>query len=155
MKKETPRNASGKAKTTPDKPAKPAKSAAKKPAAAPAKPKKETLEEKTKRVALELISQLPSELRAQASKVTILVKKRPGPDMDEFLMGVFEGPTLEEMGEGGYNIPPRITLFSQNIWEESEDDPQAFEEEVRVTLYHELGHFLGLDEDELEERGLG
>ncbi len=125
------------------------------PSSKPAKPKEETLQDKTKRIALDLIKKLPPELREPASEVLIVVKKRPTGDMDEFLMGLFEGPTLEEFREGGFEFPPRITLFSQNIWEESENDPQAFEEEVRVTLYHELGHFLGLDEDDLEQRELG
>ena len=37
----------------------------------------------------------------------------------------------------------------------AEDDPDTFREEVRITFLHELGHLLGLDEEDLDVRGLG
>jgi predicted Zn-dependent protease with MMP-like domain len=48
----------------------------------------------------------------------------------------------------------RITLFLDNIWDEAQADVQTFRDEVRATVLHELGHFLGLTEDELFDRDL-
>jgi predicted Zn-dependent protease with MMP-like domain len=42
----------------------------------------------------------------------------------------------------------------ENLRDEAEDDPTRFRQEVRTTLLHEIGHFLGLDEDGLSDRGL-
>jgi predicted Zn-dependent protease with MMP-like domain len=43
----------------------------------------------------------------------------------------------------------------ENIWEYVEMDEQDYLDEVGTTFLHELGHYLGWDEDEIEERGLG
>ena len=51
-------------------------------------------------------------------------------------------------------MPPQIILFLQNLWVFVRGDEALFREEVRTTLLHELGHYLGLDEDDLTERGL-
>ena len=51
-------------------------------------------------------------------------------------------------------MPPQILLFVENIWDFAEGDEDVFCEEVRVTYYHELGHYLGLEEDELNLAGL-
>jgi predicted Zn-dependent protease with MMP-like domain len=45
-------------------------------------------------------------------------------------------------------------LYLENILELSEGDVEFFREDVRDTFLHELGHYLGLDEDDLTERGL-
>jgi predicted Zn-dependent protease with MMP-like domain len=45
-------------------------------------------------------------------------------------------------------------LFLENLWDFAEGDEKIFCEEVQTTFLHELGHFFGLDEDDLTERGL-
>ena len=44
-------------------------------------------------------------------------------------------------------------LFRSNLMRMAHDR-EAMQEELRVTLLHEIGHFLGLDEEDLERRGL-
>ena len=51
-------------------------------------------------------------------------------------------------------MPAQIILFLGNLWEFAGQEEAAFRQEVRTTLLHELGHYLGLDEDDLMERGL-
>jgi len=51
-------------------------------------------------------------------------------------------------------MPSQIILFLENLWDFAESDENVFCEEVHTTFLHELGHFLGLDEDDLTERGL-
>ena len=49
---------------------------------------------------------------------------------------------------------PQIILFLENLWDFAEGEEEIFREEIHTTYLHELGHYLGLDEDELIERGL-
>jgi predicted Zn-dependent protease with MMP-like domain len=65
---------------------------------------------------------------------------------------LFTGPEFAD--EGNVPLPPQIILFLENIWDFSEGDEGIFGDEVHTTFLHELGHYLGLDEDELTERGL-
>lgn len=67
-------------------------------------------------------------------------------------LGIFMGAEFAEKGQ--IPMPSQMTLFLQNIWEEAEGDEGFFREEVRTTFLHELGHYLGLEEDDLAERGL-
>jgi predicted Zn-dependent protease with MMP-like domain len=68
-------------------------------------------------------------------------------------LGLFIGSTYGD-GVDPSPIPSQIILFLENLWEQSESDEEDFKEEVRTTLLHELGHYLGWDEDDLMERGL-
>jgi hypothetical protein len=67
-------------------------------------------------------------------------------------LGLFEGPSAMEEADAG--DLPRIRLFLMNLWEWTDRDEQDFRDEVGTTFLHELGHYLGWDEDELIERGL-
>lgn len=104
-----------------------------------------------------LLAELPGDLRARAEEVPVLFYPRPTREMaedgiDEDLLGLFVGANcVEEDAEG---MPAEILLFLDNLWDYAEGDRDAFEEEVRVTYYHELGHYLGLEEDDLSDRGL-
>ena len=49
---------------------------------------------------------------------------------------------------------PRIRLFLDNLWHDSEGHLETYRDEVRITLLHELGHYLGLDEDQVAALGL-
>lgn len=107
-----------------------------------------------------VVRSLPLPLREAASRVAILCFPRPDPslvepDGEEVLLGLFEGETTNASTTEGFNLPPQISLFFENIWDMAEGDPATYREEIRVTLLHELGHYLGLDEEDLDLRGLG
>jgi len=101
---------------------------------------------------------LPLALREKARAVPVLLEEEvPDPLIEEGwpgdLLGFFEGdPVGIPAGEG---TPTRIRLFLANLRAYAGDDAEVFAEEVRVTLLHELGHFLGMEEEDLEERGIG
>lgn len=76
------------------------------------------------------------------------------PGLDEDLLGLFEGASLADPESGTMEEMPRIRLFLDNLWEHSGHDSRRFREEVRTTLLHEIGHFLGLDEDQVAALGL-
>jgi len=65
---------------------------------------------------------------------------------------MYVGDPVDSAEQSG--VPRQILLFLENIWDFAEADPKTFLEEVRITYIHEFGHYLGLDESELEERGL-
>jgi predicted Zn-dependent protease with MMP-like domain len=70
------------------------------------------------------------------------------------LLGLFVGaPNTEASADENAELPPRIFLFQRNL-ERAARDRAALREEIRVTLYHEVGHLLGFDEEGVAEMGL-
>ena len=104
--------------------------------------------------------ELPREMARRAAEVPVVMLARPTKAMvrddgiDPDLLGRFVGPNCAGGGESGDPLPPEILLFLENLWDYADGDEELFREEVRVTYYHELGHYLGLEEDDLEDRGL-
>jgi predicted Zn-dependent protease with MMP-like domain len=101
---------------------------------------------------------LPAAFRAHLDRVAVTVEDLPSeailrdtdPPLDPELLGLFVGHALTESAlDGAGELPPRILLFQRNL-ERFASDPQELRDEIAVTLYHELGHYLGLDEDDLD-----
>jgi predicted Zn-dependent protease with MMP-like domain len=95
----------------------------------------------------EAIHTLPEPLRGAAEEMVIVVEatRQTG------LYGLFEGaPRGAHDAEA---LPPRITIYARAL---AADFPSRAEltSEVRKTLVHEIGHYLGLDESDLAGRGL-
>jgi predicted Zn-dependent protease with MMP-like domain len=110
------------------------------------------------------LSQLPEAFRqAVEQDVPIQVVPRPTPlqlaeleiEENDLLLGLFEGPSLmEQKSELSAIIPARIWLFKEDIEDISENAADLVEQ-VRITLLHELGHYFGMDEDDLDRVGYG
>lgn len=104
-------------------------------------------------------SRLPSELREASEPVVILYQNMPDQAVldqgfEPDLLGLFEGASRLEADPHASDPPPRIILYLDNLWDLAEGDPETFADEVRTTYLHELGHFLGFDEDDLSLRDL-
>ena len=103
---------------------------------------------------------LPPEIRELADKVPVLLQRLPSKGfqdegIEDDVMGVFSGsPHGADLREE-QPMPPQIFLYLDNIYDVAEGDMEVFKDEVRLTYLHELGHYFGWDEDDLEERGLG
>jgi len=100
---------------------------------------------------------LPEPLRERTGRLPVTFERIPNADLqadgiEPDTLGLFTGPEFADEGNGP--LPPQIILFLENLWDLADGSEQAFREEVRTTFLHELGHYLGLDEDELTERGL-
>lgn len=104
---------------------------------------------------------LPDRFREHLDEVAVTVEAVPGeeilraeePPLDPELLGLFVGtPRTEKSVFGGNDLPPRILLFQRNL-ERNALDEEELQDEIAITLRHELGHYLGLDEDEIEEAG--
>ena len=103
------------------------------------------------------LAALPKPLRVRAEKLPVAFERQPNADLqadgiEADTLGLFTGPEFAD--EENVPMPPQIILFLENIWDVAEADEKLFRDEVRTTFLHELGHYLGLDEDELTERGL-
>jgi predicted Zn-dependent protease with MMP-like domain len=107
----------------------------------------------------ETLTELPSAFTERLGPVTILVEPRPSRELvesgvDARILGLFEGATSEELS--GADAPlttTRILIFSHNLRAAFEDEAKL-REEVRITVLHEVGHFFGLEEDDMERLGL-
>ena len=113
-------------------------------------------------VARRVMGELPVKWRSRLADVPILVEERPSEELvrdgfDPRALGLFEGPDHAERNGGGTVVSPtRIVLYAANL--AAFVDPSDEEElaaEIEITLLHEIGHYFGLDEDELERIGLG
>ena len=103
------------------------------------------------------LTALPGPLRERAKQLPVTLERIPNAGLqadgiEPDTLGLFTGAEFAE--EGQVPMPPQIILFLENLWDLAEGGEAVFREEVRTTFLHELGHYLGLDEDELTERGL-
>jgi predicted Zn-dependent protease with MMP-like domain len=105
----------------------------------------------------ETLAALPEPLRGRAEKLPVIFECQPNAELQDDgievdTLGLFTGAEFVE--ENNVPLPPQIILYLQNIWDAAETSEKRFREEVRTTFLHELGHYLGLDEYDLIERGL-
>lgn len=105
------------------------------------------------------LRRLPTEVRQVAKSVPICYEARPNQAIVEEgwesdILGLFVGAPYNGGSGDPHPLPPQILLFIENIWDFAEDDVSIFRDEVRLTYLHELGHYLGWDEEEIERRGL-
>lgn len=100
---------------------------------------------------------LPEPLRERAREVPVTFERVPNAGLQADgiaadTLGLFVGPDFAD--EESVPMPPQIILFLDNLWDQAERDEDWFLDEIHTTYLHELGHYLGLDEDDLTERGL-
>jgi predicted Zn-dependent protease with MMP-like domain len=93
---------------------------------------------------------LPSHIASALSNVAVVVEDENPNDPD--LYGYYEGIPLPERGDMAGQLPDRIAIYRRPL-EEDFDDPEELEEEIRITVLHELAHYFGLDEDRISELG--
>lgn len=107
------------------------------------------------------LDSVPEPFAGALDDVAVVVEDAPSPlqrrelglGPGDDVYGVFEGVSRTEWASDWAVIPNKITLFRIAL-EEDFDDPAELEHEVRVTVLHELGHYLGIDESRLHELGV-
>ena len=104
---------------------------------------------------------LPPDLAKLLDNVAIVVEDWPdrstqpdSGDPADTLYGLYEGVPLTERGDSYYGVlPDRITIFrgplERDFWADE------LEEQVRITVVHEIAHYFGFGEEQLEELGWG
>lgn len=113
------------------------------------------------RVLRQVIRELPAMFRESLDNVAIVVEERPpawlleelGIVPGETLYGFYHGIPLPERSvlDSG-NLPDRISLYRAPL-EEDFRDAGELERQIRMTLLHEIGHYFGMDEEDLARFG--
>ena len=113
----------------------------------------------------EALDALPTKFRKRMHNVTVLVEDLPqrpqrdsrnagGVDSDDaenLVLGVFEGvPTTRKSVFDLPAGPDRIVLYQKNIEAVCSNDGEI-RQEIRLTVLHELGHYFGMTEAQLED----
>jgi predicted Zn-dependent protease with MMP-like domain len=111
------------------------------------------------RLVAEAVTLIPKRFRREMQNLALIVEDEPSrrllAEMEieppDSLYGLYQGTPLPERGSGyGNHLPDVITIFQRPIEEDCDD-----EDEVRAvvgeTLIHEVGHYFGLSEEEIEE----
>ena len=96
------------------------------------------------------LASLPPDLAAAVRNIEIVVEDAHPEEPD--LFGLYEGVPLPERGDWVALMPDRIRIFRRPL-EEEFPDPAELEDEIRITVLHELAHYFGIDEDRLDELG--
>jgi len=117
-------------------------------------------EEAFERAAKEALDNMPRSIREEAERVPLIIEDFPSEDLIEQedvspqILGIFIGvPRTEVAATDQPRDLDRIILFKRNL-EKACRDEQELVEEIRRTVTHEVGHYLGLDEDDLERLGI-
>lgn len=110
----------------------------------------------------EAIDELPDRFAAHLSNVEVVVDDEPTPDLLEelgfhgqhdTLFGLYEGTPLGERGiDNTFSLPDRITLYYRPLVRACRN-PVALRREIRKTLVHEIAHFFGFEDEEIEREG--
>ena len=108
------------------------------------------------------VAAIPDPYREALREVAIVIEDEPTPQQlrenglhpDDTMYGLYEGVPRVEYAADWVTSPNRITLFRLPL-EEDFPDPLDLEDEVRMTVLHELAHHLGIDDDRLDELGAG
>jgi predicted Zn-dependent protease with MMP-like domain len=107
------------------------------------------------------IRRVPAEIRQHLDNMVISVRKRPSRQMlremgvpsGETLFGIFEGVPLIERSVTEPPLYPDTILIFQEPLEEVCDTVEELEEEIEITVVHEVAHFVGMSEERLAELG--
>ena len=106
----------------------------------------------------EAIDEIPPEFRKFLKGMVILVADEPDEEQVRLsgirkydrLFGLFQGVPLNAPGADRKLTPNRITLFRRAITEAYDTD-EEIKEQIKNTLFHEVGHYFGLSERELRK----
>jgi predicted Zn-dependent protease with MMP-like domain len=115
----------------------------------------------------QVLAELPPLAKATLDEIPLIVEDYPsnairkaeGLRYRDELCGYFEGvPKLEQSISDGFALPNRIFVFREGNLamatnDEGQVDTAELVRQIRITVLHELGHFLGMTEEELTELG--
>lgn len=97
------------------------------------------------------IDDVPEPFASALDEVAVVVEERSPADAPD-LYGLYTGVPLIEGPPFSGTLPARIAVYRDPLAQHCRDRAELVEQ-VRVTVLHELGHHLGLDEDRLDELG--
>ena len=87
------------------------------------------------------LDRLPPHLASALDNVAVVVEEQNREEPD--LYGLFDWPEY---------MPAKIAIYRKPLLEDF-DDPAELEEQIRITVLHELAHYFGMDEDRIADLG--
>lgn len=117
------------------------------------------IEKRVEATVKEVIESLPPNFQSKLAHVPLFIEPRPSREvveggLDPRSLGLFEGVDhAADLNQEARLAPTRIVLFVENLLAEIGDGPEL-EDEVAITVLHEVGHYFGLDEEDMERLGL-
>jgi predicted Zn-dependent protease with MMP-like domain len=109
-----------------------------------------------------VLDRLPRRFREQLRNVEFVVEERPSVELlrtegldprRDTLFGIYQGvPLPERSALDPPLLPDKITIFSEPL-RESFPDLEELRAQIRLTVLHEIAHYFGMDEDQIEELG--
>ncbi len=107
------------------------------------------------------IQRVPEEIRQHLENIVISVQKRPSPEIleemglppDEALLGLYQGTSRTERSVTDPPLFPDTILLFQEPLQEICGTVEELEEEIEITIVHEIAHALGMSEERLFELG--
>ncbi|HEY7715997.1 MAG TPA: metallopeptidase family protein [Candidatus Binatia bacterium] len=109
-----------------------------------------------------VLDRLPRRFRIQLRNVEFVVEDRPSPELlqDEgldprfdTLYGIYQGVPLPDRSSFDLPLlPDKITIFAEPLLRDF-PDREELREEIRLTVVHEIAHYFGMDEEEVEDLG--
>jgi len=109
-----------------------------------------------------VLDRLPKEFRDQLRNVEIVVEARPSNELlraegldprEDTLYGIYQGTPLPERSAlDPPLLPDKITIFAEPLLEDF-PNPDELREEIRLTVVHEIAHYFGMEEEEIEDLG--
>ena len=113
------------------------------------------------RIVKRAIGRIPEEIRQHLDNVMISVQKRPSRKMlkdmempvDDLPLGLYIGAAMQERSATTPPLYPDTIYIFQEPLEEMCETIEELEEEIEITIVHEIAHFIGIDEDRLVELG--
>ena len=116
--------------------------------------------ERFQRLVHEAVTLIPKRFRREMKNLALVVEDEPSGDLlaemeiepPDSLYGLYQGVPLPERTWGfGNALPDRITLFQRPIEEDCDGDEDEVRAVIGETLIHEVGHYFGMSEEEIEE----
>ena len=109
------------------------------------------------RLVADEVARIPEQFRKKLENIVFVAEPKPAADVlreydiaeGETLLGLFDGVTLGERGSGPWELPGRIIIFQEPSEDEAKESGVSIQEVVRDTIWHEVAHFLGLEEHEV------
>lgn len=115
------------------------------------------------RIVTQAIARIPTDIRRHLDNILITVQPRPSGEMlaelglaaGETLFGVYWGVPLTERSLTDPPLYPDVIYIFQEPLEAYCRSREELINEIEITVVHEIAHFLGFDEGELEALGYG
>ena len=109
-----------------------------------------------------VIDRLPRQFREQLHNIEFVVEDRPSNELlraegldprHDTLYGIYQGVPLPDRSSlDPPLLPDKITIFVEPLQEDF-PDLDELREEIRLTVLHEIAHYFGMDEEDIEDLG--